>query len=80
MRIRDTVCIMAARKSGGLKELGLEIPEVAKASQISLRLSGVDMRKLDALAKQANVGHSKLARLIVEKFIADHDPDRKEKR
>jgi hypothetical protein len=32
------------------------------------------------LAKQANVGRSKLARLIVEKFIADHDPERKGRR
>lgn len=60
--------------------LGLEIPEALKASQISFRLSGLDMRKLDALAKQAKVGRSKLVRLIVEKFIAEHDPERKEKR
>lgn len=62
------------------KVLGLEIPEVLKASQISFRLSGLDMRKLDALAKQAKVGRSKLARLIIEKFIADHDPERKGRR
>jgi len=71
---------MGPRKSGGLKELGLALPEAPKASQISFRLKGGELRKLDALAKQANVGRSKLARLIVEKFIADHDPERKGRR
>jgi hypothetical protein len=67
-------------RGGGLKDLGLEIPEMLKASQVSFRLSGLDMRKLDALARGANVGRSKLARLIVEKFIAEHDPERKGRR
>jgi hypothetical protein len=71
---------MGGRKKDGLSELGLSVPEVLPASQISFRLSGIDMRRLDALAKQAGVGRSKLARLIIEKFIGEHDPEGKEKR
>lgn len=71
---------MAKRSKDTLSDLGLVVPEVLRAAQINFRLSGVDVRKLDALAKQANVGRSKLARLIVEKFIADHDPERKGRR
>jgi hypothetical protein len=32
------------------------------------------------LAKRLKVGRSKMARLIVEKFIIEHDPNTKEKR
>ena len=71
---------MGPRKKDGLEELGLTLQGSPKPSQISFRLKGTEMRKLDALAKQAKVGRSKLVRLIVEKFIAEHDPERKEKR
>jgi len=59
--------------------MGLALPEKLPAIAINFRLSGVDGRKLDTLAKRLKIGRSKMARLIVEKFIAQHDPD-KEKR
>jgi hypothetical protein len=68
---------MATRKQDKLKELGLVVPEVLKAAQINFRLSGVDVRKLDALAKDAKIGRSKLARLIVEKFLADQEKEKR---
>ncbi len=60
--------------------LGLVVPEDVRAAQINFRLSGVDARKLDTLAKRLKVGRSKMVRLIVEKFIAEHDPEKKKKR
>jgi hypothetical protein len=61
-------------------DLGLVVPEDVRAAQINFRLSGVDARKLDTLAKRLKVGRSKMVRLIVEKFIAEHDPEKTEKR
>src|SRR5579863_7510944 len=58
-------------------DLGLVVPEDVRAAQINFRLSGVDARKLDTLAKRLKVGRSKMVRLIVEKFIAEHDPEKR---
>jgi hypothetical protein len=58
------------------EELGLTPRETLKAEIFSMRLSGSNSRKLDKLAKRLRLGRSAMARLIVEKFIAEHDPDR----
>ncbi len=66
-------------KRTAASDLGLVVPETFKAAQINFRLAGVDVRKLDVLAKRLKVGRSKMTRLIVEKFIAEHDPETKER-
>jgi hypothetical protein len=43
---------------------------------ISFRLRGSDAKALQALAKEAKCGHTTLARLIVERYIADHSAQR----
>ncbi len=61
---------------GVRNDLGIVAPEKIKAELITFRLKGVDARKLRTLAKRLKVGRSSMARLIVEKFINDHDPER----
>jgi len=56
-------------------DLGIVVPEKVKAEVVTFRLKGVDARKLRAIGKQLKVGQSTLARLIVEKFIREHDPE-----
>ena len=55
--------------------LGLTAPDTAKAVVITFRLKGGDARKFGKLAKRMKVGRSSMARLIIEKFIKEHDPD-----
>jgi hypothetical protein len=57
-------------------DLGIVAPEKVKAELITFRLKGVEARKLGKLAKRLKVGRSSMARLIVEKFIKEHDPER----
>jgi hypothetical protein len=55
--------------------LGIEPPRGAKDTAVSIRMNEEDALKLDLLAKQLGVrGRSTVARLILEKFIAEHDP------
>ena len=63
-------------KRAKVDTMGLAVPERLPAIAINFRLKGGEGRKLDELAKRLKVGRSKMARLIVEKFIADHDPDK----
>lgn len=74
--------LMATRKKGDVSDLGIVVPDrlaTLMAEHISVRLSGINARKLGALAKRLKNGKSAIARLILEKFIAEHDPDTKEK-
>lgn len=74
--------LMATRKKEDVSDLGIVVPDrlaTLKAEHISVRLSGINARKLGALAKRLKIGKSAIARLILEKFIAEHDPDAKEK-
>ncbi len=71
---RNTVCDMG--KNTVDDDLGIVVPEKVKAELITFRLKGVDARKLGKLAKRLKVGRSSMARLIVEKFINEHDPER----
>lgn len=56
--------------------LGLEIPQKANGEVITFRLRGVYVKKLKKLSKRLKVGHSSMARLIIEKFLKDNDPDK----
>jgi hypothetical protein len=56
-------------------DLGIVVPEKVKAEVVTFRLKGVEARKLRTLAKRLKVGQSAMARLIVEKFIKEHDPE-----
>lgn len=55
---------------------GLELPEKANGEVITFRLKGVDARRLEKLSKRLKIGRSAMARLIIEKFINEHDPDK----
>jgi hypothetical protein len=66
---------MANRKTAA-EQWGIVIPENQSAPPLSVRFSKDDLRKLGLLAKRLKVGPSSMARLIVEKFIKEHDPDR----
>jgi hypothetical protein len=57
-------------------DLGLQLPGESRAELITFRLQASQAKKLAALAKRVNVGRSTMARLIVEKFIKEHDPNR----
>jgi hypothetical protein len=61
-------------------DLGIVAPPRGKGELISIRLQPHLARKLEVFAKQIGVGRSTMGRLILEKFIAEHDPDRKGKR
>jgi hypothetical protein len=57
-------------------DLGIEAPPKREGRPLSVRFSLENVRKLEALGKRLKVGPSTMARLIVEKFIKEHDPDR----
>jgi hypothetical protein len=59
---------MKAHKPASPRDL---VPE-KHTEMISFRLRPSDNKALIALADEAKVGHTTLARLIVEKYIADH--------
>jgi hypothetical protein len=67
---------MAKRKSPA-EEWGIELPQPQSIPPISVRLSKDDLRKLTLLGEKVDVGPSTMARLIIEKFIKEHDPDQK---
>ncbi len=67
---------MAKRKSPA-EEWGIELPQPQSIPPISVRLSKEDLRKLTMLGDKVDVGPSTMARLIIEKFIKEHDPERK---
>jgi metal-responsive CopG/Arc/MetJ family transcriptional regulator len=53
--------------------LGIRAPESTKDAIITVRLTEADAEKLDALVAKLGVrGRSTLARLILERFIAEH--------
>jgi len=66
---------MATRKRPE-DNMGIVLPEKQTARPLSVRLTKDDLRKLSALGRRLKVGPSTMARLIVEKFIKEHDPDR----
>jgi len=66
-----------AKRRNAAEELGIEVPDTQSAPPLSVRFSKTDLRKLTALGERLKVGPSTMARLIVEKFIKQHDPDRK---
>ncbi len=72
MTDRHTVSPMAKQRNA----FGLTVPEHLPATVVTFRLSGVNARKLTKLGKELKVGPSKMARLIIEKFIEEHDPER----
>lgn len=59
-------------KKKALPTLGLQLPDAAKSTIVTFRLSEDDVRKLDELGKPLKLGRSSIARLIVEKFIAEN--------
>lgn len=67
---------MAKRKSPA-EEWGIQLPQPQSIPPISVRLSKDDLRKLTMLGDKVDVGPSTMARLIIEKFIKEHDPERK---
>ena len=66
-----------ARQKSPLEEWGIELPEKQSVQPLSIRLSADYMRKLIALGEKVDVGPSTMGRLILEKFIKEHDPERK---
>ena len=66
---------MAKRKKA-TDDLGIVLPEKQTAPPLSIRFAKSDLRKLAVLGDRLKVGPSTMARLIVEKFIKEHDPDR----
>ena len=52
-------------------DLGLPLPAFREV-QVGFRLRQEDAATLRELANQAGVGHTTLARIIVEKYLADH--------
>jgi hypothetical protein len=61
-------------------ELGIDLKK-RKDTLLSVRVADDDARKLGVLAQKLGVrGRSTMARIIIEKFIAEHDPDRRGKR
>jgi hypothetical protein len=68
------------RNTKAENDLGLVPRRPSRAEIFSVRLSGEDARKLSTLAKRLKVGRSAMARLILEKFIKDHDPEKGAKR
>ena len=67
---------MAKGKQRNADDLGIIVPQKKAALPLSVRLADDDMRKLGVLGRRLKVGPSTMARLIVEKFIKEHDPDR----
>jgi hypothetical protein len=46
----------------------------SRSVMINLRLRAPEAARLHRLAKSAGVGHSTLARLIIERYLQDHAP------
>jgi hypothetical protein len=67
---------MARKPTRAERDLGIVVPDRHTEKPMSLRLKKDDMRKLLLLADRLKVGPSTMVRLIVEKFIKQHDPDR----
>lgn len=63
------------RRRNAADDLGIVAPTKKAALPLSVRLSDDDIRKLGLLGQRLKVGPSTMARLIVEKFIKEHDPD-----
>jgi len=55
--------------AGELEDLDVEI-RPARTEQIALRLSKQDLKALQALAKKRGVGHTTLARSVLEQWLA----------
>jgi hypothetical protein len=66
---------MAKGKQRNMGDLGIVAPEKKAELPLSVRLSERNLRKLAKLGRHLKVGPSTMARLIVEKFIKEHDPD-----
>jgi len=64
------------RRTKSEDDLGIVVPEKQTVSPLSVRLTKDDLRKLAALGRRLKIGRSTMARLIVEKFIKEHDPER----
>jgi hypothetical protein len=58
-------------------DLGIVLPPRKEARALSVRMSLPNLHKLEKLAKRLDIGPSTMARLILEKFIEEHDPDAK---
>ena len=67
---------MAKGKQRNVDDLGIVAPEKKAALPLSVRLSDNDLRKLTKLGRRLKIGPSTMARLIVEKFIKEHDPEK----
>ena len=63
------VLILPVRHVGELEDLDVEI-RPARTEQIALRLYEDDLKTLKKLAKRRGVGHTTLARSIVERWLA----------
>lgn len=71
---------MAKRPRNAFDALGIDAPAPTKDTMLSVRLRGEDVRKLDLIAKKLGVrGRSTIARLVLERFVAEHDPGKKGK-
>jgi hypothetical protein len=68
--------VKARRKRGTGDDLGIDVPVRRAAVPLSVRIADDDLRKLTKLGDRVGVGPSTMARLILEKFIKEHDPDR----
>jgi len=66
---------MTKRKNPA-EEWGIELPQPQSIPPISVRLSKDALRKLTLLGEKVDVGPSTMARLIIEKFVKEHDPER----
>lgn len=58
------------------EELGARQPPTSR-QVVTFRLDDAEHAALLTLAKRANLGHSALARRIVEAYIAEHAPESK---
>jgi hypothetical protein len=67
---------MAKDRQRNADDLGIVAPRKKADVPLSVRLTNDDLRKLAKLGRRLKVGRSTMARLIVEKFIKEHDPDR----
>ncbi|MSP59832.1 MAG: hypothetical protein EXR72_05730 [Myxococcales bacterium] len=62
----------------GKRSTALDLPlPVYRTVAINFRLTEADAADLRTLAKGASVGHTTLARVIIEKYVADHRPTKR---
>jgi hypothetical protein len=66
---------MAKDGRKGLDDLGIVAPLKKAALPLSVRMTDDALRKLGKLGKRLKIGPSTMARLILEKFIKEHDPE-----